>query len=38
MILDGLDHSLEVPGDWETSLDSLAEIIAACVEFLETSV
>jgi hypothetical protein len=34
MILDGLDHSLEAAGDWESSLDALAEITQACAEFL----
>lgn len=34
MIMDGLDHSLEAHGDWETSLDALGEIIQACAEFL----
>ena len=34
MIMDGLDHSLEASGDWESSLDALAEIIQACAEFL----
>lgn len=34
MILDGLDHSLEAAGDWESSLDALGEITQACAEFL----
>ena len=34
LVLDGLDHGLEAPGDWAASLDALARITQACVEFL----
>jgi acetyl esterase/lipase len=33
-VYDGLDHSLEKPGDWRASLTVLPEIIAACADFL----
>lgn len=33
-VLDGLDHSLEAPGDWARSLDALRAITQACVDFL----
>jgi hypothetical protein len=34
LVLDGLDHSLEAPGDWARSLDALHTVIAACTDFL----
>ncbi len=35
MVLEGLDHGLEVRGDWSDSLDALRQITQACVEFIE---
>lgn len=34
LVLDGLDHGLEVAGDWAASLDGLRQITRACIEFL----
>jgi phosphoglycolate phosphatase len=34
MVYDGLDHSLEVRGDWEASLDALHQVTQACVDFI----
>lgn len=34
LVLDGLDHSLEKPGDFAASLDALRTVTQACVEFL----
>lgn len=34
-VYDGLNHSLEVPGDWRASLAALADIIATCEQFLQ---
>ena len=34
LVLDGLDHGLEAAGDWAASLDGLARITQASVEFL----
>jgi hypothetical protein len=33
-VFDGLDHSLEVKGDWHASLAILPDIITACADFL----
>lgn len=33
-VFDGLNHSLEVKGDWRASLAVLPDIIAACADFL----
>lgn len=35
-VFEGLDHSLEVRGDWRASLAVLPEIIGVCAGFLET--
>jgi pimeloyl-ACP methyl ester carboxylesterase len=34
IVLDGLDHSLEMRGDWEASLDALHQVTQACVDFI----
>ncbi len=34
LVLDGLDHGLEKPGDFAASLDALRMVTRACVEFL----
>jgi len=34
MVLDDLDHGLEMAGDWDASINALHRITAACVEFL----
>lgn len=34
LVLDGLDHGLEKPGDFAASLDALRTVTQACVEFL----
>ncbi len=34
-VYDGLNHSLEVPGDWRASLAALADIIQTCEQFLQ---
>jgi hypothetical protein len=33
-VFEGLNHSLEVKGDWKASITSLGEVIAACEEFI----
>jgi hypothetical protein len=33
-VFDGLNHSLEVKGDWKASIAALGEVIATCEEFL----
>ncbi len=33
-VFDGLNHSLEVKGDWHASLEVLPDIIATCEDFL----
>jgi surfactin synthase thioesterase subunit len=33
-VIEGLDHSLEVEGDWNASLAVLPQIIALCADFL----
>ena len=33
-VFDGLNHSLEVKGDWKASITALGEVIAACEGFL----
>ena len=34
LVLDGMDHGLEVAGDWAATLDGMKTILAACAEFL----
>lgn len=34
IVLDGLDHSLEVRGDWVASLDALEQVTQACADFI----
>lgn len=34
-VFEGLNHSLEVPGDWETNVRVLGEVIVACEAFLQ---
>ncbi len=34
-VFDGLNHSLEVAGDWQASVRALEQVIASCVDFLE---
>lgn len=37
-VFEGLNHSLEVKGDWKASLNIMSEIIAACEVFLTDGV
>ena len=34
LVLDGMNHSMEIAGDWSASLDGLRQITAACEDFL----
>lgn len=34
-VFEGLNHSLEVPGDWAASLQALHQVIAVCETFLQ---
>lgn len=34
IVYEGLDHSLEVRGDWAASLNALHEVTQACVDFI----
>lgn len=36
-VLDGLDHSLERPGQWQASLQALTQIMQRCEQFLMSS-